>query len=397
MNCKKCINKIKTYGLSFLKGKKHNLNEESDVVVLLFFGRIGDAVMFLDALDGYKKLYIHDQHKKIVFACRNEVLALLKTLNKADDLDFIEINREKLASSYAYFIDRVKAINSKKPKIILNIRENHIIENVFVHSLDGSEKLIYRVYPIEHNNKWSKYFSSHTYTMDLSGTEDMDHLTSQADLLRKLGLENFKSSIPALPKFDSDADIERGSYVCLCPGASVLNKCWPIERYSKVIDYIHENSKLNVVICGGKAEQEISSKIISGVKDKSRVFDFVGKSDMKGWIALIQNSAFVVCNESASVHLAACSDMPAICIGEQKFGDKWLPYRPEVLYANNRIPVMVRSQKLPCSFCAKKNFERDIECKKCFAENGVIRCVYEVTEQMITDAIGQLLKEYTVQ
>ena len=71
-------------------------------------------------------------------------------------------------------------------------------------------------------------------------------------------------------------------------------------------------------------------------------------------------------NESGAVHIAASNQVQAICIGEQKYSDKWLPYRPEEIRENDKIPIVVRGPRLNCEFCAARNFKRDAECIQCY-------------------------------
>lgn len=258
----------------------------------------------------------------MILACRNEVWAFFQSVGAASDLGFIELNREALMGSYSYFRKKVKLINEYKPETVVHIRESYTIENAFIHALRSNEKVVYRVYPLEHKSVLKRYFSGHTYTKDFRGSEDKDYLTSQADLIRRLGLESFRSTVPILPSLLANSVPKQKPYVCLCPGASVANKCWPAERYSEVANYILEYSDCFLAVCGGKSEKLVNEAIISAVNQRDRVLDYTGKTNMAGWIALIQNAVFVVCNESASVHIAACSGVPSVCIGEQKFADK---------------------------------------------------------------------------
>jgi len=392
MSIKKRINRILKYSYCFYSRHLTKATDNSGIVLLLFFGRIGDAVMFLDVIKEYKALYIQQRGKKIVLGCRNEAWALFESANVVEGIEFFEVNRENLQTSSSYFRDRVRQANLLNAETVIHVRENHVIEDAFIYSLRIKEKIIYRVYPIEHKGFWAKYFSEHTYTQDLSGLDELDYLTSQADLIRKLGRKEYKSIIPMLPRIDAGNYPTDKPYVCICPGASGPNKCWPTERYAAVVNYIEENSDYLIVMCGGKNEKGIIQAIQERADNKDRILDYSGKSSMDEWISLIQHSAFVVCNESASVHLAACSQVDSVCIGEQKFADKWLPYRPEVLRESDRIPRMIRCETLSCAFCAKKNFKRAPECNRCFQEHGIIKCVYEVSADAVIEAVKLLLQ-----
>ena len=101
-------------------------------------------------------------------------------------------------------------------------------------------------------------------------------------------------------------------------------------------------------------------------------------------------------DESAAAHISAGSHVNAICIGEQKFGDKWLPYRPEIKKDDDKNPIIIRANTLKCSFCAMRNFRRSKECEKCYKENGVVKCVFDVRTEQVVESIERMLKEKSV-
>ena len=116
---------------------------------------------------------------------------------------------------------------------------------------------------------------------------------------------------------------------------------------------------------------------------------------MTEWISIIQKSFFVLANESAATHIAASCAKKCVCIGEQKFADKWLPYRPEFIREDDQIPIVVRSEKLACSFCVSKGWFTAPECRACIKEHGVSRCVYEVTAEMVIKAVDEVMQSIT--
>ena len=119
------------------------------------------------------------------------------------------------------------------------------------------------------------------------------------------------------------------------------------------------------------------------------------------WIILLKDCLIRLCfavgktivltNESGAVHIAASNQVQAICIGEQKYSDKWLPYRPEEIGENDKIPIVVRGPRLNCEFCAARNFKRDAECIQCYQKNGVIRCVFEVKTEDVIQAVDEVI------
>lgn len=365
----------------------------NNVIVLLFFGRIGDGVMFLDALHEYRRIYSTEKGYKLVIGCRKEIRALIEITGKYRDLIFIDINRDKLLSSLSYFFVKRREINSLKPETIIHVRENNAAENIFIHAISANDKVIYRSFRISYNSRLKEYFSTHTYSVDYRSDEICDQLTNYAELLRKLGSKNYKSKIPQIELTDDKDGSLPEKYIVVCPGASSEYKCWPLERYAEVIDYIFSLYEICVVVCGSSSEADTAEKLKMLIKKDVVIINKAGETDLKQWISIIKNAKLVLSNESASVHIAAATYTPSICIGEQTFGNMWLPYRPEVIREGDQLPKVVRSNQMDCSFCVKREFRYSEECKSCIERYGVKKCVLSVTTEMVKKAVDQFNNE----
>ena len=387
------IDSFMIYCYSFIKGRRRvDYSQNSPkTVLLMFFGKIGDMVMFLGTLKELKSIYCKETGYRLVVACRNEVRKVIEVVGMQDEIEFFEINREMLFHDKCYFFEKVKRAEGFQPYLILHIRQNDLCEDVYIHAISANNKLIYRIFPKEIAGVKGKYFTRHTYNMDFRANPNYDLLTCYADLMRKLGRTEYRSIINRMPQFEKPSVVGESRYVALCPGASMPGKCWPVERYAEVIDYILKKTAYNIVFCGGELEKEIALKILKYIPKKSRIINLAAKTQMDEWFGVIQNAEFVISNESAATHIAASGGVANISIGEQTYGDKWLPYVPEIVRKEDKIPVIVRSAKLPCYFCAKGKFFADSACKKNFKETGVYRCVYEVTVEMVIHEIDKLM------
>lgn len=364
-----------------------------NVIFLPFFGHLGDMVMFMDVFDEYKRLYIEQKHYEFVLGCRKEVWQLLDTLERTRGINYVEINREKF-DDIKYFVDRVKVIKAYKPELIINVRENNAIENVFLHAIPAKEKYTYRSYRIQYTNIIGRFFSRNTYSTIWTDNDEKDQISCYADMLCKLGIKGYKSKLVRLPKIKALIKNIPEKYIAICPGASVENKCWPVERFVSVTNYLYEKTGIPIVLCGGNSDTIISEKIKNKCKYQNYVYDITGKTTINEWIYVLQNALFVFTNESGSIHIAAASAVPSICIGEQKYSNKWLPYRLEEIREDDVFPIVVRGKKLKCDFCASRSFAFTKSCKDCFNKNGVVECVYSVTESMIFEAIDKYVLDF---
>lgn len=393
MNGKTIKNKISVL-LHYLYAEVYHIipnKMDKNVVLFPFFGRLGDMVMFLDTLLEWKRILIEEQGKKIIFACRTEVWKLIESIGYTDNLIFMELTRESL-DSFGYFQKKIRESRAFHPDELINVRENSVIENVYLYAVPANRKTIYRSFEIIYSNKLANSFSVRTYTDDWRPGHDMDQISCYADMIRKYGNSEYRSQISELPLVGNNVFPEGKKYVCVCPGASAANKCWPADRYASVVDYIISKTGMDIVFSGGKSDIKESNEITSLMKYKDRVTDLTGKTSISEWIAVIQQATFVLANESGSVHIAASSHVPSVCIGEQKFSDKWLPYRPERIRKNDVNPIVVRGEKLECAFCARNSFKWSDECQECYRKHGIVKCVYEVKEDDVKSAVDQVIQ-----
>lgn len=371
--------------ICFRKSKKR-------IVFIPFFGRLGDMVMFLDSLNEYYKMFSVERRYHIILGCRSEAWKILNITGMDYNFEFFELTREKL-KDFEYFKDRVFNIKNKSPQIIVNVRENNVIEHIYLHAIPAAEKYTYRSYDIKYANRLGSFFAKHTYTTIWTDRENKDQISCYADMVRLLGHKEYQSKIRRFPYMNEKVEGIPDNYIAICPGASVDNKCWPVERFINVINHIIKNVDYFIVLCGGKNDVMIAETICNNVISPKKVFNVTGKTSIKQWITVLQNAKFVLTNESGSIHIAASCGVPSICIGEQKYGNKWLPYRVEYIRNDDRFPTVVRGPKLSCEFCAATSFTFDDVCKKCYQKHGVVRCVYEVTEEMIISEVDRYINE----
>ena len=101
MNKSSIKRNLKTLALYFYAQIKHIQPSISkkQAVLIPFFGRLGDMIMFLDAFQEWKRLLIKEQGKEVVFACRAEVWKLLEAIGYTEDIDFMELNSSRIFST----------------------------------------------------------------------------------------------------------------------------------------------------------------------------------------------------------------------------------------------------------------------------------------------------------
>ena len=117
--------------------------------------------------------------------------------------------------------------------------------------------------------------------------------------------------------FSGITGIQSGRYFVLSPCSTQRARnfrSWTIEGYADVIDAVYERYGIPCVLTGGLTEQEqfYASEIQSRVS--SPVINLVGKTSIKGLLAVIKNSEFTVAPDSGPVHIANAVGTPVVGI-----------------------------------------------------------------------------------
>jgi heptosyltransferase-2 len=93
-------------------------------------------------------------------------------------------------------------------------------------------------------------------------------------------------------------------------------KRWAPENYAQLMRYLYETWKAQILIVGGKDEEDDMKKIESLLTVKT--LNFVGQTDLLETATLIKHCHFFITNDSGIMHLATAMDVPVFAI----FGPK---------------------------------------------------------------------------
>jgi ADP-heptose:LPS heptosyltransferase len=138
-------------------------------------------------------------------------------------------------------------------------------------------------------------------------------------------------------------------YVVICPTNSKFKKknyrgyrAWPIHNLSELIKKIIAQTKLDIVITGGKNEKRFIDQL--DIRDK-RVHNLSGKTCLPDLYEIMKNSECVIANDSGSAHIAGVSCKKVIALhGPTRF-DETGPY------GNSMNQIIEANLKMPCSPC----------------------------------------------
>jgi ADP-heptose:LPS heptosyltransferase len=127
-------------------------------------------------------------------------------------------------------------------------------------------------------------------------------------------------------------DLHAGEYVCIHPGASVIDRRWPLEAFAAVADHLVDRG-FRVVITGSKEELPLTQSL-----------NLAGCTDLGVLAGLLKGSRLLVCNDTGVSHLADALQVPSVVIFTHSQIDRWAPLDRtlhRVVEAQFVIPIVI--------------------------------------------------------
>ncbi len=116
------------------------------------------------------------------------------------------------------------------------------------------------------------------------------------------------------------------NFVVLFPGASADKRKWPKDNFIKISEYLINNYKFNIVVCGS-GEDKISF-------ENEKFFDMTGKTNLMQLVYIISKSKLIISNDTSGAHIGAALDIPLIVLSQFNHCGRFFPYPSEISERN---------------------------------------------------------------
>lgn len=391
MNLKLIINRGLIVIDSLVKGYQSPSGIIDKNVLIVFQQAFGDSIVLQNSLAEYVKLYPKENGYQVRLIAQPSVLRFMQdNLPIPKDIQCESVDFKRLHSDFFYYRKVVKKFRGFASTII--VPGVSFSGELFSTSNDGCRK-IGLIRCIDLTKPFiMAVFARLAFTETVRPDKTDMMLQRHRKLIHYLGNSSFKAKLPVLIK---KPRIIIPDYAVLCPGASLMEKCWPTERFAEIADYITDNYDLQIHLCGGADEVAFETAILSKVKHPKNITSHIGKTSFSDWSAIVQHAEIVVGNDSATMHLAAAGRVKAVCIAGVYDKYQFFPYKVDELSEGDRLPVTVYKD-MPCEWCRTIGYFAgygNAECKKQIENNQCAICIDKITVNEVKEAIDKLLKE----
>ena len=309
---------------------------------------IGDYILTRPFFKSIKESQKYKDYK-IIFAGKPNFVSLAKKYDNEYISDYIIINTNDLFELKSLF-KNAKKMNFDIVVNPMDSKTNWIGEK-FVKLVKSKQKIghigIYGKQDIKNLNKAKKVINKYDYLID-TGSECNFMLEKNKAFFEKL----INQKIPDINLLSdaqfSEPDISH-KYVIISPFANDEKRIYGYKNFVKIIDFLTQNYKTNVVIIGSESEYEKAKKIRTSCVDANKVFNLAGKLSLAESLMYIKYADLLIANETGTVHLAQNFSVKTVCISNGSYMGIFQPYPTPTsvtyVYPNNIMQYLLEHKE----------------------------------------------------
>lgn len=346
--------------------------QSEDKILIVRLDAIGDFILWLDSAKHYKKLY---PDKKIILLGNKAWTDLAKHFFYWDEVWSLDLRKFHLNLPYRMLLLRKVYKAGFNVVIQPTFSREFPYGDAIVRISGASDKIgsvgdCSNILPIE------KKISDRFYTQLIpANPQPLMELKRNAEFMCELGM-SMKVGLPdlslALNGVNNPLVNILNNYYVLSPGASRSGKQWPLSNFSALAERIYRQCGLTAVVCGSPKEQSLATLLISQIDVP--VMNMIGKTNLIELAVIIKDAAFLVGNDTSTIHFASAISTPAFCLlGGGHYG-RFLPYDLEIK-TEKSLPVAI-SHQMDCFNC-------NWECRYLIKDNTPFPCIENISVEKV--------------
>jgi heptosyltransferase-2 len=172
-----------------------------------------------------------------------------------------------------------------------------------------------------------------------------------------------------------DFDLPDEAYMVLNLHSGPPSRIVPIEKAVAIILEIRERFPYQIVLTAAPSEEKFIDLVVNQLKSTDRLINLAGKTSIieLGWV--LKHASIVVSTDTGNAHFANALNTPAVVLFGPGRQQRCHPYKTEIL----------RSLQLLEMSC--------VPCRKELCKFGDNRCLTNIPNASIIEAMSDLLKE----
>ena len=293
---------------------------------------LGDFFLYRGFLQTLKKSpKYHDN--KITFCCNSNWKELAETYNGNSVDKFLYLDRNKFRIYILYRFRLLKQIYSAGYETVINLTYSREIQfgDLLVQA-SGATHRIGCLSDLEKRAQWKRrLFSNNYYTqlVELNEGNIFEIYRNKEFFEKILDIQITEEELIPLFRLAKTIIPEKIPYVVLVPGASTATKRWDVRNFRVIVSYILEHSDMHLILTGSDTEKSIAESLAEGLSSE-RIKNLAGRLSLGSLVDVISRAAFIISNETGTIHIAAAAGTPFICISSGICFGRFHPYPKEI-------------------------------------------------------------------
>ncbi|KMK11975.1 lipopolysaccharide core heptosyltransferase RfaQ [Pluralibacter gergoviae] len=304
----------------------------------------GDMLLTTPVISTLKQNYPEARVDVLLY---EDTMPILSENPEIHTLYGIKNKKASAGEKVSNFLHLIKVLRKNKYDLIVNLADQWMVA-ILVRLLNVPVKLS-QSFRHRQSAFWKKSF---TLLAPLEGGNVVEsNLSVLAPLRPKTLVARTTMSYPAAAQARvrgllDDAGVGQ-RYVVIQPTARQIFKCWNNEKFSEVIDALHERG-LQVVLTSGPGADDLACvNAIAGGCRRAPVTALAGKLTFPELGALIAGARLFIGVDSAPAHIAAAVDTPLVSLFGATDHRFWRPWSQKMIqfWAGDYRPMPAREQR----------------------------------------------------
>ena len=296
-------------------------------ILVIDFGQLGDVVLSLPALRAIRERFPEARITVAVGKPGAEVVELSGYANETLVVDRVALRDGPKLLSLGRIFKIVKEVRGKEFDFVIDLHS--LSETNLLGFLSGASKRLYSRRP----GRSLDFLANFSPRPPIEVDHRKRHLTDRyLDVLLPLGvkgadrrpqLRTRAEDGAAIEKLLEQEKAEKGSpLIGLFPGAGHPSRCWPLERFAELADYLVRNDGVKPIVFAGPEERELLQRMKKLLPKSTIVFDRLTIPQLAAAQARL---AVFVSNDTGPMHIAAAVGTPVVLLLDRRAPESYIP------------------------------------------------------------------------
>ena len=285
-------------------------------ILVIDFGQLGDVVMSLPALRAIRERYPHAQITVIVGRPGAEIIDMSGYADATIEVDRVELRDGFKPLSVLRIVRVVKDVRQRKFDFVIDLHS--FSETNLLGFFSGASKRLFSRRP----GRSLDFLANFNPKPPVDKNDPDQHLIDRyLDVLVPLGIKD-QPRVPRLTTKVEDgravdamlrkAKAESGApLVGLFPGAGHPGRCWPLEQFAQLADFLIRNDGVRPIIFVGPEERHLVQRMRDIFPATCVILE---KLSIPQLAAAQARLAVFVSNDTGPVHIAAAVGTPIVVL-----------------------------------------------------------------------------------